>query len=293
MNDYLKIQGTIDYIEQNLKTRLSLSEVANVSGYSVPHFYRIFQAIVQMPVMEYIRKRKLSTAKSEIMNTNKRIIDIALEFGFESHETFLRAFTAMYQQSPSKCRKSGIQLHEFKRIEVQKLDDHYVPKILPEIVTRSTEVIYGESKKFTQREQIQFNLIKAFRSEMERIFDVYEYNLRESTYVIAYDYDSGEILRNQDLVYEYFVGIPYEKAIKLSLNLRTKEIPEATYAKFTYHCTHKTLNGIPFGGSIYDYIDGIWLPNSIYQLSDAPDIEVVKAAEGILEYYISIKEEIQ
>ena len=113
MNDYAKIQGTIEFIEQNLKADINLAVVAESSGYSVPHFYRLFSAIVKLPVMEYIRKRKLSMAMRDIVLTKRRILDIALDYGFESYGTFLRAFSLMYQLPPSVCRKTVNYFQKF------------------------------------------------------------------------------------------------------------------------------------------------------------------------------------
>ncbi len=291
MNDYAKVQGTIEFIEQNLKENLSLSDVAAYSGYSVAHFCRIFSAIVKLPVMEYIRKRKLSLAMKDIVMTNHRILDIALDYGFESHETFLRAFTHMYQMSPSVCRKSKTFLPEFRKIEVISIFDQDVVNIQPEIVNHQRMLLYGLSTSFSQREQLEFDLIDRFQQEfIEKM-----HQLGQATsidyYFNIYEYDQKEILKNNQLSYEYFIGLPYDKIKDLSKHLSLKSIVQTNYAKFTYHTRHKTLNGVPFSGSIYDYIDGIWLPNSSFQLSEFHDFEIVDKLNHTVEYYVSIQNE--
>ena len=210
MNDYVKIQSTIEFIEQHLKSNVNLAEVAESSGYSVPHFYRLFSAIVKLPVMEYIRKRKLSMAMRDIVLTNNRILDIALDYGFESHETFLRAFSHMYQLTPSTCRKNGKLLPEFRKMEVVSMYDRYVINILPEIVDYPSILLCGMSTSFTQRDQLEFGLIDRFHQEffdkVEKIGNTASIN----HYFNVYEYDHQEILKNQELTYEYFIGLPYE-----------------------------------------------------------------------------------
>lgn len=290
MNDYAKIQGTIEFIEQNLKADINLAVVAESSGYSVPHFYRLFSAIVKLPVMEYIRKRKLSMAMRDIVLTKRRILDIALDYGFESHETFLRAFSLMYQLPPSVCRKNGELLSEFRKMEVVSMYDQYVLNILPEIVDYPTILLCGIGTSFTQREQLEFGLIEQFHQEfLDKLQLLGKASINR--YFNVYEYDHQEILKNQELTYEYFIGLPYEESIELSKHLRLKSIPQTTYAKFTYHLRHKTLNEIPFSGSIYDYIDGIWLPHSSYRLSEFHDFEIVDKTNHTVEYYISIQSE--
>ena len=106
MSDYYnKLQKALDYIEEHIKEDISLEELSNISFYSTHHFHRIFQSIVGIPVADYIRKRKLSVAAREIIETDKNIVDIALEYGFNSHETFSRAFKRIFDITPNAYRK--------------------------------------------------------------------------------------------------------------------------------------------------------------------------------------------
>ena len=73
------IQRTLDYIEDNLKTDITATELADIAGYSVFHFYRLFQSAMGFPVMQYILRRKLLNAIYEIGMGRKKI-DVALEY---------------------------------------------------------------------------------------------------------------------------------------------------------------------------------------------------------------------
>lgn len=92
MNYILLIQKSIDYIEKHLSEALKLDEIAKQSHFSEFHFDRLFHKTVGVSVMEYVRKRRLSEAAIELIETDEKITDIALKFQFSSEESFSRAF---------------------------------------------------------------------------------------------------------------------------------------------------------------------------------------------------------
>lgn len=97
-NNYIKMVGNcISFIENNLKGKVTVEDVLNETYYSYPHFYRIFMDIVGESVTGYIRKRKLSCAAHDLIVEKKSIVDVALDYGFSSQQTFNRAFTNMFK----------------------------------------------------------------------------------------------------------------------------------------------------------------------------------------------------
>lgn len=98
------IQNSIDYIEENLKTEITANELADLAGYSVFYFYRLFQSTVGIPVMQYVLQRKLLNAIFDI-SCGKKKIDIALEFGFSSYASFYKAFKREIGYTPSEFLK--------------------------------------------------------------------------------------------------------------------------------------------------------------------------------------------
>jgi len=125
MSDYYnKLQKVLDYIEEHIKEEISLEELSALSFYSTHHFHRIFQSIVGIPVTDYIRKRKLSLAAREIIDTDKNIIDIALDYGFNSHETFSRSFKRIFDITPNAYRKLSTHAipHDFWKVSFSNSD---------------------------------------------------------------------------------------------------------------------------------------------------------------------------
>ena len=96
-----RIQNTIDYIETNLQAEMTAAELAELAGYSVFHFYRIFQSAVGMPVMQYILKRKLLNAIYEIGSGRKKI-EVALDYGFETYAGFYKSFVRELGYTPAE-----------------------------------------------------------------------------------------------------------------------------------------------------------------------------------------------
>lgn len=97
------LQKTIDHIEENLTKPISIEECADVAGFSKFHFHRLFAMVVGLPVMEYIRKRRLCHAMADLLQ-GRRIIDIAMKYGYGSERTFSRAFRQEFGRLPSSCR---------------------------------------------------------------------------------------------------------------------------------------------------------------------------------------------
>ena len=95
------IQSGLEYIDQNLKTIITAEELANMAGYSVWHYCRVFAHATGMTVAYYICKRRVDSALFEIAN-GRRAIDVIPEYGFDTYAGFYKAFVRMYGCSPKK-----------------------------------------------------------------------------------------------------------------------------------------------------------------------------------------------
>ena len=120
METIKNIQNAIDYIENNLGGQISIDEVANKAYMSTSNFRRFFLALCGITVGEYIRLRKLTLAGKDIISTNDKIIDIAFKYGYESHESFSRAFLRFHNVSPLTARSLG-EVNVFSKISVESI----------------------------------------------------------------------------------------------------------------------------------------------------------------------------
>ena len=105
MNKSNAINGSIDFIESRLTEAIDLGELAQQAFFSKTHYQRLFRAIVGEPVMEYVKNRRLQLACRDVQAGNIGILDIALKYGYGSHEGFTRAFKAYFGVTPSEYRK--------------------------------------------------------------------------------------------------------------------------------------------------------------------------------------------
>jgi len=105
---------------QKLLEELTVEEIARHAYLSPFYFQRGFSIICGYSVSEYIRNRRLSLAGYELFHTNHKIIDIALKYGYESPDSFTKAFTRFHGATPTEVR-SGTKIKEFLPLQVNLL----------------------------------------------------------------------------------------------------------------------------------------------------------------------------
>lgn len=111
-----------NYIEKHLLDEITLHALAQDTAYSPWHATRIFKEVVGMTPFEYIRKLRLSKAAVELWDEEKRIVDVAVNYVFDSHEGFTRAFSKQFGLTPSQYKKDTPALPLFRPDPVR---DHY------------------------------------------------------------------------------------------------------------------------------------------------------------------------
>jgi AraC family transcriptional regulator len=100
-----RILNVLVFLQKNLDEERSLEEYARVAHFSPYHFHRIFRGMVGETLHEHIRRLRLERAATRLKRTDRSIIEIAVEAGYETHEAFTRAFRALCGCTPSHCRR--------------------------------------------------------------------------------------------------------------------------------------------------------------------------------------------
>ncbi|OPJ60396.1 helix-turn-helix transcriptional regulator [Clostridium oryzae] len=101
------ISKIINYIEDHLTDELDLDKIAKIAGYSKYHLNRMFSNVIGCTIHQYIQNRRLTEAAKQLVFTDKSIIDIAFNTGYETHQSFTLAFKNLYRESPQTYRKKG------------------------------------------------------------------------------------------------------------------------------------------------------------------------------------------
>jgi len=126
----------IRHIDAHIKEEIPITELAAIAGYSANHIYKLFKQYSSLPIMEYIRVKKLCYAANE-MYTGRKLLDIALDYGYETPAGFYKAFKSVFGCSPReyKKEKEGISMYIDNVKTIEELDEMFVlwPKIFPHL----------------------------------------------------------------------------------------------------------------------------------------------------------------
>ena len=164
MHAYEAIEQSLTYIEEHLTKEISTEKLANTVGLSPFYFQRLFKRLVNKPVQEYVKLRRLAKVIENLKSTEQRILDAALDYGFSSHANFTRAFKETYGITPENYKKDLPMLNTFDKPEVSMnyvLVDEGVPLVVGNIVLeiqRKTlekpEIYFGLETEVRISEQI-------------------------------------------------------------------------------------------------------------------------------------------
>lgn len=105
-----RINKVMDYVELHLCDSISESEVAKIAASNYPAFQATFSQIAGISFSEYIRRRKLTCAAYDLQNTDEKILDIALKYGYQSADAFRVAFKSLHGVTPGVARESSVKL---------------------------------------------------------------------------------------------------------------------------------------------------------------------------------------
>lgn len=154
--DLTIIQKTIDYIEDNLKTEITAKELSEMAGFSLFHFYRLFQNAVGMPVMQYITRRRLLHGLYA-MHCGEKQVNAALDYGFDTQAGFYKACVREFGYTPTEFLAMG-RNERPRRIILQKEEHKMVShKTLKEVLRnwgleneKLTDIVYAETGKTSE-----------------------------------------------------------------------------------------------------------------------------------------------
>ena len=276
------MQKAIDYIEEHLTEEIDYEKVAAESFSSSYHFQRVFSILCGYTLGEYIRLRRLSLAGAELANGKEKVIDIALKYGYDSPDSFAKAFQKFHGITPSQARADGSILKSFSRLSI-KISLEGGNTMNYRIEEKDEMILTGYKRRFSG--------VPGEREEQEK--DMYV-NTRVFQYILQGL--SGNIEMNYDVItnidddgYDFYIAKQLTEYLRNNLNktsvlgeeyakhFENIVIPQCTYAIFeTERCSYPTTIFL----DLRKKIASEWLPNSGYQLANAPELVVTHWFRG-------------
>ncbi len=113
------LQDAIDYIEEHITEIIDYRELAKFVSYTPQYFQKIFSVICGISVGEYIRRRRMTLAGNDVLFSNKKIIEIATDYGYDNPNSFTRTFTAFHGVSPTEARETRALLKTYSPLHLK------------------------------------------------------------------------------------------------------------------------------------------------------------------------------
>ncbi|QUH30286.1 AraC family transcriptional regulator [Vallitalea guaymasensis] len=284
-----KMNNAIDYIEDNITSDIDYIHLARTTGCSVYHFQRMFSFILDIPLSEYIRRRRLTLAAYELENSHMKIIDIALKYGYESPDSFTRAFHKMHGVTPSVARKKGVQLKAYSRLSFHiSIKGDVAMKF--RIEEKKECEIFGKSITIGMK-QDSYEIIPKFWKDLlqdgtyEKICKIAGITPFGDKHLNAaiYDFTNDGSYKNKYIIY---TTKPSNTKIPNGLDIVT--IPKAKWIIFsdTYKSVEETKDIVQ---KLWKRIFTEWLPTTEYEIVNAPQLEVYPDNSNTVEVWIPIR----
>lgn len=266
--DYIDlIQKTIDYIDDNILEKITVNELAQIAGFSTYHYYRVFNSFVGLPVMEYVTRRKLQYALYELIS-GRKVLDIALKYGFETHSGFTKAFKKHFGYAPNFYRMH-ISISFPQKINLKKLRENRIGGVImePKILKKDPFKIVGYEFKTTLKNNAHTRDIPGFWDQCN--IEGKEAKLYETQDPPKHGEYGICINTNMETdQFSYVLGVEVLNFDNALEDMYKLEVPAATYAVFAT----PPVDEADFVSSIegtWKYILEEWFPISGYEIDDS------------------------
>ena len=248
----------IRYIEDNLTEDIAVEDIAKQIGVSSFYFQRAFAILSGFTVGEYIRQRRLTLAGSEIVSTDERIIDIALKYGYDSPDSFTKAFTRFHGITPLSVRKGGGMIKSFAPLKIIfSMEGGFIMDY--KIVEKEAFTIMGVSKHFNY--DCAFAEIPKFWTEH---FQTEKSKIVSGIYGVCIEQGNGS------KEFEYLIADNYIPWNEIPDGFKTVTIPKHTWAVFP--CKGAMPKSLQ---DVNTKIFSEWLPNcKDYEIAGGYNIEL-------------------
>ena len=256
-----RLNQAIAYMEEHLDDEISYEELGKICCCSCYHFQRMFAYMADMPLSEYIRRRKMSLAAVDVQSTDAKIIDIALKYGYNSPTAFTRAFQLVHGVAPSQLRKEGITVKSYPPL-LFKITVKGVQEMNYRIEKKDGFRVVGISCPMEKEAEQNFAKIPMFWHEagndgtLDKLVGMMDTELKGVLGVCAAIGDD----------WKYYIAVASPQADE---SMEEYEVPSFTWAVFSGEgVCPKTIQDLE------QQIMAEWLPTSGYEFANGPDVEL-------------------
>lgn len=268
MSYFQKIQAAIDFIEAHINDELDVARIAEQAGLSQWHFQRIFKALSNETLKTYIRSRRLANALHRLQTTDERIIDIALTAGFETQESFSRAFKKAFDMTPGEARRRDARNFLYRKLTI---DTDYLrhlnaqSSLEPRIERLPERYFVGLETTFFSVDSERNNIAETL-PELWAAFEPRMPEIRSQVPGFAYGIIRQTEEKTDHLRYLAACQVPTAQ-VDIPSGMQLLTLPARRYARFTHHGDTHLIN------NTVNYIYSSWLLSSPYKHSLGADIE--------------------
>ena len=269
------IQRALDYVEAHMMEPIDYEETAKQAYSSSFHFQRVFSILCGFTLGDYIRYRRLSLAGRELASSEIRVIDAALKYGYDTPESFSRAFTRFHGISPSQARQGGAALKSFSPLSVKLVLDGGITMNY-RIETKDAFQLVCKKKRILSKEEMNAQAIAPFwqacctDGTIEALCRYIPEDNMFPNCIVGVSFGSDA----SDPAYPYAIAAHYNGMPVTEEGLVVEEIPAHTYIVFP--CVGKMPEAIE---TLYHQICSEFFPGSEYQPCDGPDFEAYPSAD--------------
>lgn len=155
MNILNELNEACNYIENNIENEIDIKEIARITNQSTDSINRFFVSMLGITIKEYIRKRRLSLAVYDLQNSDEKITDIALKYGFNSYDSFCKAFLNQHHVTPTQAKNPSCEVNIFPPATFE-INVKGAQKIKFKICDLEEFEVYGISKNFNCQSSDRF-----------------------------------------------------------------------------------------------------------------------------------------
>ncbi|MBO9599395.1 MAG: AraC family transcriptional regulator [Cohnella sp.] len=260
-----RMSDAINAMERTMEEPLDIEKLAKTAYSSPFHFQRMFGMLTGMTVGEYVRKRKLTLAAQELASSSSKVLDIALKYGYDSPESFAKAFRKLHGIPPSDARKPGVSLKAFPRISFRislkgDKDMDY------RIVEKNAFKVIGKGIETTSAEGENSRDIPRFWQESNRNGMVgHLISLvggADATLGICMD------MAMEKGTFTYMIAVENKTGVEAPEGFVVREIPAHTWAVFT------SIGPMPHAiQDVWMRVFQEWFPATGYEHAGGPEME--------------------